>query len=229
LYHLDTFAIPMPKHVESSLEEAYSTLVALGGEVTPELRTFTETVWAGEIPETFPLELSEEDFGNRMAHFALSSFLQSRGYYARATKVFANTVAEENLGTILDPFAGSGYMVKAFREAGIPTIGTDDDSWGFEGPFEKLNALESLRKHGNEVNTVLFAWTPPLDTVDLELYQLMKRDYPHLNALVISEGPHGCTGSVEFAELHKSWPTLYNYETSWALRDYCAVSRSGEL
>jgi hypothetical protein len=219
--YLDSFTIPVPERA-GTLEELFASMEQMNGDLTRELKSFCETIWAGEIPESVPEEIAYQDVSTTISHFVISPALQSRGYYARATKRFVRGLEGMELGTVLDPFAGSGYMVKALREAGIPTIATDDYSWKFDGPAEKIDALAAIRKYGDQINTVLLAWVPWESTIDMEIYQLLREEYPWINILVISEGPHGCTGSTEFAELHREWEEIYSYQTTWALRDYCA-------
>jgi hypothetical protein len=221
--YLESFSIPLPAHA-GTLDELLAALDENSRDVrsSEELLEFCRTVWAGEIPQRVPECLVERTSPQDTNHFIVSPALQDRGYYARATKDFADSISRIDLGTVLDPFAGSGYMAKAFREAGIPTIATDDYSWGFQGPAEKLDALSAVRKYGNQVQTVLLAWVPPEDSIDMEIYELVRSEYPHLNILVISEGPYGCTGSEAFARLHWGWEEFCSYQTTWALRDYCS-------
>ena len=227
--YLESFSIPVPEHA-GTLDELLETLEAHGDRAVPseELLEFCRVVFAGEIPQRVPEMLIERTSPRDTTHFLVSPALQKRGYYARATKDFAESISRFGLGTVLDLFAGSGYMTKALREAGIPTIATDDYSWGFQGPAENLDALSSIRKYGNEVQTILIAWVPAESSIDMEVYELVRAEYPHLNIMVISEGPHGCTGSEAFAELHWAWEDLPSYETTWALRDYCAFMAGDE-
>lgn len=221
--YLESLTIPVPNHA-GSLDKLLADLQENNRSTPPseELLNFCRTVWAGEIPEEVPECLVERTSLQDSNHFIVSPALQVRGYYARATKSFASMVAGFKLGTVLDLFAGAGYMAKSFREAGIPTIATDDYSWGFEGPAEKLDALSAIRKYGDQIQTVLLAWVPPEDTIDMAVYELVRAEYPHLNIMVISEGPYGCTGSYDFAQLHSGWEDFHTYQTTWALRDYCA-------
>lgn len=220
--HLESFEIPLPARA-GTFEELMASLDERRDRTVPsqELIDFCRTIWDGEIPEGVPEMLLERTSPFDITHFIVCPALQIRGYYARATKSFAESVAHIGLGTVLDPFAGSGYMVKAFREAGIPTIATDDYSWGFQGPAEKLDALAAVRKYADQIDTVLISWVPPGDSVDFEIYKLLQAEYPHINIMVISEGIGGCTGSDAFADIRSGWEELYGYETTWGLRDYC--------
>ena len=58
--------------------------------------------------------------------------------------------------------------------------------------------MESLKKHGNELTHLVMSWTPPYSTLDKKLYDVVRKDFPHITIINIGEDAGGCTGSEEF-------------------------------
>lgn len=226
--YLDPFYIPVPDNA-GTLEDLYSSLALMNCQVSDELKEFCENVWAGGIPEFLPEDFAYENAFSGITSFTVSRALQKRGYFARVTKTFVAQLASMNLGTVLDPFAGSGFLVKGLREAGIPAIATDDYSWNYDGPSEKLDALDAVRKYGHEIQTVVLSWVPYESTIDMEIYDLFQKSFPWVNVLVISEGPGGCTGSMEFGDVHCEWESIDSYRTTYGLHDYCVFKPGDSL
>lgn len=157
----------------------------------------------GKIPSSFPDSLVGDTIG-----MGLHMTSQDVGYYAKITKEFAHNLSKkirDDLGgkepVVLDPMAGKGYFVKAMREQGVKTIGSDDKSWAkaqTDEGIEDLDAVESLKKHGNELTHLVMSWTPPYSTLDKKLYDVVRKDFPHITIINIGEDAGGCTGSEEF-------------------------------
>lgn len=165
---------------------------------------------AGEIPEKVPNELTrhpDNDYSTAMGKSTLAhSLAQDCGYYAKITKDFSRKLAEKLREThkdpvILDPMAGKGFFVKAMREQGVKTIGTDDKSWqkaqNDSNQIENIDALESLKKYGNQITHVMISWAPHESDIDYKILETVKRDFPHVEILNIGEAG-GCTGSEKF-------------------------------
>lgn len=220
--------------ISDAIEEAFSSPYgsAYAEPLPPSVREFSNSVYAGEIPEFLPFEMSEHYALHRggINIMMLRSALQKRGYYAHVTQVFAKEVSEiEGIGTVLDPLAGSGFLAKSLREQGVPTVMTDDYSWGFKGAAENLDALAALEKYGDKVDTVVISWAPYNSDIDKKLWDRARERFPHLNFLVISEGVGGCTGSESFAEIHEQFEELQTYSTSYGIRDRAVFYRSGDF
>ena len=190
--------------------------------LTEDSREFIVTVYNGDIPDHFPQSWDSGNGNNRfsletnsMEQIITKHKVNDLGYYAVATKTFARTFAEiikednpKNGGIVLDPLAGAGHLVKAFREAGIPSIASDNNSWKFSKDIEKLDALESIRKYGNDIDYVVISWAPYTENLDVKILELCRKDFPHIMILNIGEQEGGCTGSEEFwekARVPKDW------------------------
>lgn len=226
--YLDPFYIPVPAKA-GTLEELYASVAQLNSHLDEDTKNFCETVWEGNIPEFIPESLAYDYAGGFLGSFTVSRALQQRGYFARVTKAFIAELSTMNLGTVLDPFAGSGFLVRGLREAGIPAIATDDYSWQFGGPSENLDALDAIRKYAHEIQTVVLSWVPYESTIDMDIYNLIQKDYPWLNILVISEGAGGCIGSDEFGEIIWAWDQIESYRTTIGLHDFCAYKAGNAL
>lgn len=167
---------------------------------------YVKSLLLGEIPSIFPLTLSR--FGNSddlYDYASFHSFDQSVGFYAKITKDFSKRLASFILESsdnpvVLDPLAGKGYFVKALREQGIKTIGTDNKSWEEKqcDGFESIDALKSLEKYGKYITHLVVSWAPYGSTIDVELYRLLKSKFPHVVLIYIGEHAGGCTGSEQF-------------------------------
>jgi hypothetical protein len=185
---------------------------------------FYETVRNGGIPKSFPQQLTrnlESNWGNSTIAHLIGSALQKCGYYGKATKDFAEDL-KYFIGDkiLLDPMAGNGFMVKAFREAGIRTIGTDDNSWRISENFENLDAIDSLRKYGDEIDYLLISWAPANSDVDVRLLREVRSNFPHITIINIGEFIDGCTGSDDFWEEAEEHYLDLKYETLMQVTDF---------
>lgn len=207
-------------------------LERMGEPFDEESVTFCKTIIAGEIPEAVP-GVVEGRFGTAVS--MLHSIGCEQGYYAKVTKRFARSVAAVvGDGTVLDPLAGKGFLVKALREQGIKTIGTDDDSWGLSKGLEKMDAKAALRKYGNDITHLAISWAPYGSTIDAELVDMVREDFPHVTIINIGEWTGGCTGSekfwdkVEYGEVdpdNPAYPKL-DYPHWGGLHDVALVMRA---
>lgn len=203
---------------------------------------FLETVYNGEIPENFPQQLTNISQGIQ-AH----TIFQEMGYYAKITKNFAKEL-KSNIkpnSTIIDPMAGKGYLVKALREQGIKTIGSDDYSWSGTGHFDKdhvnnsfenIDAVESIEKNKDVITHVVVSWAPYDDNIDYKIFQKIKeinnerQDDNQINIIYIGESYGGCTGSDVFHEnVLEAYDNefLNSYETCGGLHDYATIIKLG--
>ena len=180
-------------------------LESLSASVRPEVYEYVGSFMKGEVPEKFPLQLSS---GYGVGMFMSHMQAQDSGYFAKITKVFAknlkNKMIEDLDGkepVVLDPMAGKGYFVKAMREQGVKTIGSDDKSWQkyqTDEGIENLDAVKSLKKYGKDITHLMVSWAPMDTGIDKRLYDIVKEDYSHITIINIGEDMGGCTGTEKF-------------------------------
>lgn len=191
------------------------------------IKQLVKTIATGEIIEEMPIEhcvrSENSNLKDSLTPIHLHSLFMDLGYYARITKKVAKNFRKElpENSIILDPLAGRGYGVKALREAGIPVIGSDDGSWDSMTPgIEKLDALESLEKYGEEITHLLIAWAPYESEIDFELLEMCREKFPHIMIINIGES-EGCTGGYKFSEAANiiSYPDV-EYRNVVSIHDY---------
>jgi len=159
---------------------------------SPAVRTFCSAICSGEIPERVPSEL--EDITGPFTFLHL--WLQYHGYYGHFSKETARDIAlNVGDGTVLDPLAGNGWAVKALREAGVRTIASDERS---DSPFEQLDAMDALKKYGDQITHLLISWAPHRSDIDVQLLREVGAKYPHVTIINVGEDQGGCTGSEQF-------------------------------
>lgn len=194
---------------------------------------FLSTLDDGIIPKDLPESYSEVSFH----HGSVMIQAHDKGYYTAVTQKSAESMAEyfkESVRgrqpLVLDPFAGRGFLVKALREQGIATIGSDNHSWLTrdsknhqiaEYNVEKSEAVDALRKYGNDLSHLVMSWVPYESTKDHELLKIVHEEFPHIKVINIGEGAGGCTGSIEFwkhADVSNGKP--FHYKSLPMVNDY---------
>lgn len=204
---LQSIRIETNVDVDESIKEISDMLKSIqvdGLENYPQVEKYYKTVANGEIPEEVPVDLFDAyETNGFILTTSVHSKLMEAGYFARVTQKFSKGLSEKigKDSTILDPMAGKGFFVKAMREQGVKTIGTDDKSWKSQlddSQIENIDAVESLKKYGNQVDHVVLAWSPLENDIDNQLYKTIKQDYPHITIILIGESQGGCTGSDNF-------------------------------
>jgi hypothetical protein len=203
------------------LNDIKSTLESLGESLDVESEEYCVKIINGEIPNELPKQMQENYAVSTMAH----SLLCETGYYAKVTRKFAKSLARVvGNGTLLDPMAGKGYLVKALRDEGVKTIGTDDNSWQLSQGLEQMDAQDALRKYGDSITHLAIVWAPYDNTIDAKLVQMVKDDYPHVTIVNVGEPYGGCTGSDRFwDEVIISSNQPLSYETSIHLSDEALI------
>ena len=203
------------------LNDIKSTLESLGESLDVESEEYCVKIINGEIPDELPKQMQENYAVSTMTH----SLLCETGYYAKVTRKFAKSLAGVvGNGTLLDPMAGKGYLVKALRDEGVKTIGTDDNSWQLSQGLEQMDAQDALRKYGNSITHLAIVWAPYDNTIDAKLVQMVKDDYPHVTIVNVGEPYSGCTGSDRFwDEVIISSNQPLSYETSIHLSDEALI------
>jgi len=227
----------------SNTEEVISTtendLNVLQYSLNNETKEYMRLFLNGEIPESLPESLSSRSYESNDFMIGVTVHQKSldSGYYAKITKKFAKNLAEslDKNSVILDPMAGKGYFVKAMREQGIATIGSDDKSWDsaqtdVDNGIEDMSAIDSLKKYGNNITHMVISWAPYGSDIDEQLYQTVKKDFSHVTIINIGEGEGGCTGSEKFwesisedKETEISHENQYGYQTTSGLHDFVTV------
>lgn len=204
-----------------------------------ETKEYMRSFLNGEIPESLPESLSSGSYNSNdfMTGIIVHQKSLDYGHYAKITKKFAKNLAESlnKDSVILDPMAGKGYFVKAMREQGIATIGSDDKSWDsaqtdVDNGIEDMSAIDSLNKYGNNITHMVISWAPYGSDIDEQLYQTVKKDFPHITIINIGEDEGGCTGSEKFwesiiedKETEISHENQYGYQTLSGLHDFVTV------
>ena len=130
------------------------------------------------------------------------------GMWSYVNAPFAKALAEYlNGAPVLEIMAGNGYISKGIRNnnASEKIFTTDSQAWTKENEtgkhpvtqIEKLDAIEAIKKYGNQVKYVIMSWAPDKQETDWEVFQLLRKDYPEINLLVIGE-KNGATNSKIF-------------------------------
>lgn len=97
--------------------------------------------------------------------------LRIAGFFTNINEKFVAEVSRflPDGSVVLCPMAGRGFLVKAFRDVGIPVLDSDDYSWNFYQGVENLEAVEALEKYTDLITHVVIAWAPAEDTVSSRL------------------------------------------------------------
>lgn len=213
------------KDSASTVEKMSEMLKSIDHPLTESQEKFYRTIRNGEIPEELPRTLSAQYRGSdySLQSSMMHSAMQDCGYYGKFTKTVARSIAHNvGDGIVLDPMAGNGFAAKALREAGVKTIASDDNSWKISSEIENMDALDSLRKHGDKISHLLISWAPYGSDIDVKLLREVRANYPHVTVINIGEGYGGCTGSEEFWDeaepIIEKYPVPY--ETTFGLHDH---------
>lgn len=213
------------KDSASTVEQLSEMLKSVDRPLTEAQEKFYRDIRNGEIPEELPRTLSSEYRGSdySLQSSMMHGSLQDCGYYGKFTKTVARSIANNvGDGVILDPMAGNGFAAKALREAGVKTIASDDNSWKISSEIENMDALDSLRKHGDKISHLLISWAPYESDIDVKLLREVRTNFPHITIINIGESYGGCTGSEEFWDeadpILEKYPVPY--ETTFGLHDH---------
>lgn len=113
----------------------------------------------------------------------------------------------------LELMAGLGALSYGLRMQGINIIATDDYSWkkstnGENSPLwddnkmwtyvEKLDAVESVKKYGKNLDIIIMSWPPYDDVVAAKALKKMREVNPSCIMIYIGEEKGGCTANDEF-------------------------------
>ncbi|QBO36525.1 SAM-dependent methyltransferase [Periweissella cryptocerci] len=110
-------------------------------------------------------------------------------------------------GSVLELMAGNGYISAGLRARNPKQVvyATDDTSWKQENAtgaqpvthIEALDALAALEKYGATVTYIIMSWSPDGVTIDVDVLNTIRNQYPAATFIVIGE-KNGATDSKEF-------------------------------
>ena len=130
------------------------------------------------------------------------------GMWSYVNAPFAKALSNYlNGAPVLELMAGNGYISKGLRNNN-PTqqiYTTDSQAWVRENEtgkhpvtkIERLDAVDAVKKYGNDVQFIIMSWEPDKQETDWEVLQLIREDYPDVHFLVIGE-KDGATDSKKF-------------------------------
>lgn len=140
-------------------------------------------------------------------------------------------VAEHTQGRVVDPLAGSGYLLWLLQQAGVDVIGYDlNPPASSENSYHKARAeyLQILKADARESvvlhpdRTLLLSW-PPYDTpVGADVLAA----YAGGRVIYIGEGHGGCCGDdAMFERLDADWTEVVDHRpVQWSgIRDWVTV------
>lgn len=219
---IEDFKVSIPFDAPSA-DEFREALEVKSAQDASEIVEYYAAVRAGEIPDRLPeaiCKYSDADMETVRAGSFLHHYLQKAGCYSKITKHFARGLRSAlPLGSVvLDPMTGNGLMIKALREAGIASFGTDNNSWHNTQSFEPIDALESLKRYGDKITHLLISWASYESDIDFRLLEEVRKNYENVQIIVIGE-VDGCTGSEKFWNAAKIYDDLECYETTEHLYD----------
>jgi methylase of polypeptide subunit release factors len=139
----------------------------------------------------------------------------------------------------LEIMSGTGALSYALQKQGINIIATDDYSWKVDESnnqdfywreklwteVENLDAIEAVKKYGQETNIIIMSW-PYMDNTAYKVLQTMREVNPFCMMIFIGEGPGGCTADNDFFDSikeiedkgfinaisnYKQWLGIYDY------------------
>lgn len=220
---LKDFAVVIPADAPTTAELEAELRKYLPAGFAHEVVEFYATVRNGEIPERLPENVrkgNSSDFRDQTAAHFLHQYLQKVGCYSKITKHMARGLKDMIPwhSIVLDPMTGNGLMVKALREAGIFSFGTDNNSWHNTDSFEPIDALDALKRYGDQITHLLLSWASPESDIDFRLLEEVRKNYENIQIIVIGE-VNGCTGSEKFWNAAEIWDDLECYETVDQLYD----------
>ena len=133
---------------------------------------------------------------------------ETYGMWSYVNAPFAKALSDYLGGApTLEIMAGNGYISKGLRNnnATQNIYTTDSQAWVKENEtgkhpvtkIEKLDALEAIKKYGDEVEYVIMSWAPDKGEIDWDVLKLLRSTYPEVKLLVIGE-KDGATNSKKF-------------------------------
>jgi hypothetical protein len=219
---LEDFKVSIPFDAPS-VDEFRDSLTVVTDKDLSDIVEFYAAIRAGEIPERLPADIRKNSGADRKAAMAgqfLHQYLQQAGCYSKITKYFARGLKEmiPRNSIVLDPMTGNGLLIKALREAGIASFGTDNNSWHNTQSFESIDAVASLKRYGSQITHLLISWAPYATDIDFRLLEEVRKNYENVQIIVIGE-VNGCTGSDQFWNAAQIYDDLECYETIEHLYD----------
>ena len=139
--------------------------------------------------------------------FYMWEFVTQHWMWAYVSRPFLDAFATYLEGkTVLDPFAGRGWLARGLRERGIHVIATDLHPWPDEASLTEIfpmDALEAIQTYGPTVDTIILSWVPINDPIDVAIVK-ENRHNSLLHKELIWMGENGGTsGSAGFSKIIK--------------------------
>ena len=122
-------------------------------------------------------------------------------------KEITESLIDNNINTVLEVCAGTGWLSYNLQKVGIRTIATDNLSW--EEDFKRdavndwadnhycdvisMDAAVAIKKYHEHVDCIAVSWPPYMDPIGLKIFKAA--DKYSLPILYIGESEYGCCGS----------------------------------
>lgn len=161
----------------------------------------------------------DEEFLNSTKEIRLKEAYNDVGMFAFVSWKWVNPFVKWLDGRkCLEVMAGRGWLTHALRQKGVNVIATDNFSWAKKRnweepltPVDELDAIDSVRKFGADIDILIMAW-PYMDDTAYEVIKELHKVNPSALVVYIGEGGGGCTASDLFFEHFKEEDddTLFN-------------------
>lgn len=172
-----------------------------------EVKKILEMLDRKEIPLFY-----SQSFLNSFNVFLIRELIIQKQGFALISKDWVKSLANWLKGKrVLEVMSGFGALAYALREEGVDLIATDNFSWSennkrykWEEDFcwthiHKIDAIEAVKKYGNDIDVVLICW-PYMDDTAYRVLQTIRKINPNLVLIYIGEDMGGRTADDNFHE-----------------------------
>ncbi len=132
----------------------------------------------------------------------------------------------------LEVMAGCGSLTYALQQQNVDIIATDNYTWenhwkdnnGMWTDVENLDAIETVKKYGSDIDIIIMSW-PYMDDTGTQVLKTMREVNPECIMIYIGEGSGGCTADDEFFDIvehvdNKSFDdAVKEYKQWWGIHD----------
>ncbi len=194
---------------EASFESMISKPVDI-----PQLKKLFDIYWEGNIPEKFPCMKDSLSVAPLMVR---AGFQEAFNMWAIVDRTWPKIISEQFRNkTILELFAGAGWLSKVLREQGQTVIATDAYTQNHVTDIEELNAVDAVKKYASQTDVLLLSWPPYTSEEAAKALALWPDDKP---VIYIGEDKGGCCATDEFFDrfdehsTHRipQWPGIHDY------------------
>lgn len=116
---------------------------------------------------------------------------------------------------VLEVMCGLGALTKGLREAGVNVVATDNHTYAQYTPgracdqkkeswiddIEWIDAVEAVKKYGEQCDVILLSWSPYCNPVDCKILEAMREINKNAILMCITEDMGGCCNSDAFFEM----------------------------